>query len=346
MIEHTFQMLPSVGKKKERCIWESGVLTWDEFLSSPEVPGIRGGAKERDDSIVMQALELLDAGESSLLGDMLPKAEHWRMYDRFRDGAAYLDIETDCLSRDSLVTVVTVHRKSGTATLTEGIDLDAETLSNALEGAKILVTFNGSCFDVPVLKNSFPEVDLDLPHYDLRFASRKAGYRGGLKHLEIEMGIARDEDIADVDGAMAVRLWHQWERHGDEEALDILTEYNRADTVNLETIADRIYRLLVTDYAGYRWRGVSPSAFQSFRRVYRTAFWAWSLFSAWSKTTLWGPSMTSAVTSWPLWAGRQCITMQSGFAIDRILSFIWYIWNSLMASASGVVSPMEIQVSV
>ena len=253
MIEHTFQMLPSVGKKKEKSIWESGVRTWDEFLSSDAVPGIRKSSKESDDALVMQAMELLDGGESALLGDIIPKAEHWRMYDRFRDGAAYLDIETDGLSRDSLVTVVTVHRKNRTSTLIEGIDLDAEALADALDGAKMLVSFNGSCFDVPVLRNSFPEVDFDLPHYDLRFASRKVGYKGGLKPLEIEMGITRDDEIEGVDGAMAVHLWHQWERHGDEDALDILTEYNRADTVNLETIADRIYDLLVTDYAGYRW---------------------------------------------------------------------------------------------
>ena len=144
-------------------------------------------------------------------------------------------------------------RDTLTTTLTEGIDLDAGTLAEALEGAKILVTFNGSCFDVPVLRNSFPEVDFDLPHYDLRFASKKVGYRGGLKPLEIEMGITREDEIEGVDGAMAVRLWHQWERHQDKDALDILTEYNRADTVNLETIAERIYKRLVTDYAGYRW---------------------------------------------------------------------------------------------
>ncbi|MBR4697844.1 MAG: ribonuclease H-like domain-containing protein, partial [Candidatus Methanomethylophilaceae archaeon] len=71
--------------------------------------------------------------------------------------------------------------------------------------------------------------------------------------LEIEMGITREDEIEGVDGAMAVRLWHQWERHQDKDALDILIEYNRADTVDLETIAERIYKRLVTDYAGYRW---------------------------------------------------------------------------------------------
>ena len=253
MIEHTFQMLPSVGRKKESSLWESGILDWEGFLSSRSVPGIKDASKDRCDAVLMQAFELLDDGESRLLGQMVPRSEHWRMYDRFRDDAAYLDIETDGLSRDALVTVVTVHRKGATTTLVEGVDLDAGSLSDALEGADVLVTFNGSCFDVPVLRNSFPGVDLDIPHYDLRFASRKLGHKGGLKPLEIEMGISRPDEIEGVDGAMAVRLWHQWERHGDRDALDILVEYNRADTVNLETIADRIYGRLVTEYAGYKW---------------------------------------------------------------------------------------------
>ena len=253
MIEHTFQMLPSIGAKKEKALWESDILSWDDFLSADSIDCVKPALKERSDPIVMQAAELLKDDDSSALADLIPKSEHWRMFDHFKDDAAYLDIETDGLSRDALVTVVTVHRKDRTYTLTEGFDLDPESLSKALEGSKILVTYNGSCFDVPVLRNSFPEVDLDIPQYDLRFASRKVGFKGGLKPLEIELGIHRSEDILDVDGAMAVHLWHQWKRNGDEDALNILQEYNRADTVNLEYIAGVIYGKLVTDHAGYRW---------------------------------------------------------------------------------------------
>jgi len=253
MIEHTFQMLPSVGAKKERSLWEAGILDWDDFLASDCIGCVKPSLKERSDPIIMQATELLKDDDACALSDLIPKSEHWRMYDHFKDDAAYLDIETDGLSRDSLITVVTVHRKDRTYTLTEGFDLDPESLSEALDGAKMLVTFNGSCFDVPVLKNSFPEVDFDIPQFDLRFASRKVGFKGGLKPLEIELGIHRSEDIIDVDGAMAVHLWHQWERNSDEDALNILREYNRADTINLEYIAGIIYDRLVTDHAGFRW---------------------------------------------------------------------------------------------
>jgi len=253
MIEHTFVMLPSVGAKKEKDIWRSGILSWDDFLSADSIGCVRPSMKEKYDPLIMQANELLKDGDAFSLGDIVPKSEHWRMYDHFKDDAAYLDIETDGLSRDSLVTVVTVHRKDRTYTLTEGIDLDSESLSRALEGSKMLVTFNGSCFDIPVLRNSFPAVDLEIPQFDLRFASRKVGFKGGLKPLEIELGITRDDDIEGVDGAMAVHLWHQWERHGDEDALRILTEYNRADTINLEYIAGVIYGKLVKEHAGFEW---------------------------------------------------------------------------------------------
>ncbi|MFT0899301.1 ribonuclease H-like domain-containing protein [Candidatus Methanoprimaticola sp. MG2] len=253
MIRNTFVLLPSVGAKKERAIWESGVRTWDDFVSSESVCTMKPQAKERNDIILTQAMELMDDGECGALADMTPRSEHWRLFGDFREGAKYLDIETDGLSRDALVTLVTVHSPKETVTLTEGIDLSPETLADALDGTEILVTFNGSCFDVPVLRNSFPEVDLDIPQFDLRFASRKVGYRGGLKPLEMDLGIRREEDIDGMDGADAVRLWHAWARHDDRDSLDTLTEYNRADTVNLERIADVIYGRLVREHAGFVW---------------------------------------------------------------------------------------------
>jgi hypothetical protein len=91
-----------------------------------------------------------------------------------------------------------------------------------------------------------------MPHYDLRFGCRKVGYTGGLKYIEKTLGMDRPYDINDVDGEEAVRLWKLWERKRDKDALDRLIKYNRADTVNLETISEIIYKKLVTDYAGFR----------------------------------------------------------------------------------------------
>ena len=250
MIESTFQIAKGISAAKEKQIWKSGILTWDEFIDSDSVEGIKEKRKKSCDLLYEEAKDMLSKGDSCGLRDLLGK-EQWRPFGHFKDDAAYLDIETDGLSRDALVTVVTVHRKDRTYTLTHGIDLDPATLSRALAGAKVLVTFNGSCFDVPVLRNSFPTIDFDIPHFDLRFGCRKVGLTGGLKNIETVLGVNRDGDIKGVDGADAVRLWKAWDRKGDEEALRILTEYNRADTVNLEPIADTIYERLVNEYAGF-----------------------------------------------------------------------------------------------
>ena len=252
MIENTFQIAPGIGAKKERDIWDSGVLTWDDFLSADCICGMKDEKKRRCDGYLEEAKILLKDRDSRGLCDLLKKGEEWRLYGDFRKDAAYLDIETDGLERDSLVTVVTVHRKNKTVTLTHGIDLDSETLQDALDGCGLLVTFNGKCFDVPVLRYSFPNVDLDMPHFDLRYGCAKVGLKGGLKPIERATGISRSDDILDVDGEEAVRLWKNWARRGDSESLRILTEYNRADTVNLETLSDIVYGRLVREYAGFK----------------------------------------------------------------------------------------------
>ena len=253
MMRHTFRIAPSIGMKKERSIWMSGVRDWDDFLSANSVCSVPEYRKKECDLAISNAYELLDDGDAAGLRDLLPKSEQWRLFGDFRDGAAYLDIETDGLERDSLVTVVTVHKNDDTVTLIHGKDLDAGTISDALKDVSMLVTFNGSCFDLPVLKESFPTLDLGMPHLDLRFASRRVGYRGGLKNLEIEVGISRDDGIKGVDGFEAVRLWNRWNKHGDMDSLKKLTEYNRADTINLKQVADVIYPKLVREHAGYVW---------------------------------------------------------------------------------------------
>jgi uncharacterized protein len=96
----------------------------------------------------------------------------------------------------------------------------------------LLVTFNGYQFDVPFLRARLPDARLDQLHIDLRFVLRSLGYRGGLKAIERQLGLVRDDEIRHVDGFEAVRLWHRW-RRGDRDALTRLVMYNLADVLNL-----------------------------------------------------------------------------------------------------------------
>ena len=108
----------------------------------------------------------------------------------------------------------------------------------ALEGVDRLVTFNGTCFDLPVIRN---ELGVDLKtrfdHFDLRYACAKQGLKGGLKKIEVLLGI--DRDTEGVDGWAAMRLWEEWGQ-GRKESLDLLLRYNREDIENLPVLEDRI----------------------------------------------------------------------------------------------------------
>jgi predicted nuclease with RNAse H fold len=121
---------------------------------------------------------------------------------------------------------------------TQGDDLDE--VQKAIEKYSVVVTFNGSGFDLRFLKNTFPELVLPPIHIDLRWISRRLGYSGGLKELERTLGIARKSEIAEIDGFDATVLWAKYLR-GDNAALENLIEYNTEDVVHLKAIMEICY---------------------------------------------------------------------------------------------------------
>jgi RNase_H superfamily len=68
----------------------------------------------------------------------------------------------------------------------------------------------------------------------------RLGYRGGLKRIERQWGIIREDDVVGLNGFDAVLLWARY-RCGDAAALERLMAYNRADVVNLEVLLKRGY---------------------------------------------------------------------------------------------------------
>jgi len=110
-----------------------------------------------------------------------------------------------------------------------------ETFVEAVSRYQVLVTYNGRCFDIPMLEHAF-DTKFEQVHIDLRYLLQDLGFTGGLKGCEKKMGIARDDGLDGVDGRFAILLWQEYQRTGNRAALETLLAYNIADTVNLETL--------------------------------------------------------------------------------------------------------------
>ncbi len=237
MIKNTFCFLPGVSVEKERKLWEMGVLDWDSFLARSKVQGLGREAKMRCDAQIVKAAKALEEKNSSFFTAKLNSAEHWRLYQEFREGALYLDIETSLRGE---VTVVGLYDGEVLVQLVKGFNLCREALEEAFSQAKLLVTFNGKSFDIPVLKKRF-NINPPQPHLDLRHACKRAGLNGGLKEVEKELSLSREQDLRGGDAAL---LWEQFAFNRNEEALESLLRYNAEDVLNLEVIAGIVTKRL------------------------------------------------------------------------------------------------------
>lgn len=228
--------IPGVSKKTEKKIWQSNVLTWDEFLDKFEDVDLGEYRKNRIHRHIKKSIEAFDNGEHQFFAENLPLKDHWRAYHEFKDNCCFLDIETTGLDRvNDDITVIGLYNGSKSKFFIKDVNLSD--FSAEIKKYPMIVTFNGRCFDVPFIQTKFPSLTFDHFHVDLRFAMRNIGYSGGLKSIERQLGVARSDEIHGVDGFEAVRLWYKYQ-NGDRDALKKLIEYNKADIQNLKYLME------------------------------------------------------------------------------------------------------------
>lgn len=212
-------------------------MRWDDLLAQGKTP--LGPARTRRLEAGLEAsLDALGQGDHRFFQQRLPSREAWRAFGEFRDSVAYLDIETTGMATEedgvTLIGLYDGHR------MRSYVGGEAEAFPDDLARYRLLVTFNGASFDLPFLRRALPSLSLDQIHIDLRHVFARLGVKGGLKAIERRMGIDRTPRTRHLQGWDAVDLWERHQR-GDDEALEVLIEYNREDVVNLEPLAEMAY---------------------------------------------------------------------------------------------------------
>ncbi|NWF98705.1 MAG: ribonuclease H-like domain-containing protein [Nitrospirae bacterium] len=237
--------MDGIGEKTEKRLWEKGILTWNDFVINNNINFISGDKKEIYNNILSKANIELEKGNAEYFASAIKRREHWRLFEKFKNYAVCLDIETNGYMPDKggYVTVVGLYNGYDYKCFVRGINLDETSLKKEIANYRILITYFGTGFDVPFLLRTMKGLRFYLPHFDTCFCSKKVGYKGGLKKLEAALGIERDQSVQGMNGYDAVKLWEYY-CQGSNEALDLLVLYNKEDTVNLFKTADILYRKL------------------------------------------------------------------------------------------------------
>jgi len=252
MLEQTFIHIPGVGPKTERELWQSGIRSWDDITAILRPPApISAALRRRLEIYIPQSVEAVKNRDAAFFARLSALGEAWRLFPEFESQSVFLDIETTGLSPVfDTVTMVGLFDGHRYEVFIDGQNL--QDLPDRLKKYSVVVTFNGAGFDLRFLKLTFPDLQLPPIHIDLRWVTRRLGYRGGLKSIEKEFGISRDESVEDINGYDATVLWSRHLR-GDRTALQKLVTYNTEDVVHLKAIMEMAYDQLAKRLSGTFW---------------------------------------------------------------------------------------------
>jgi uncharacterized protein len=227
----TFIHLPGISLRRERELWSKGILDWHQFQEAVSVGKLSQQAYRNAVIVVRASLRAVEQRDVTFFTALLPECEMWRLFPHFVDDTLFLDIETTGFTAaNNDVTVIATLTNRRLALFVNGVNL-ADFPCHVAQ-YPLLVTFNGSQFDLPFLRTHFPAARWDRSHIDIRSLLASLGYKGGLKVVEGTLGIRRDPSIQDVTGLDAARLWYQY-RLGDDAALQLLALYNLTDAAHL-----------------------------------------------------------------------------------------------------------------
>jgi len=242
MLKSTFLHLKGVGAKTEKSLWQQGVTKWEQYpVACDQFTLLEELAPP---SPLCESIEAYNNGDMAFFAENLPASALYRAALEFPDQTLFLDIETTGLSiYYDIVTLVGWSIGNSFGVHINGQD-DA-LFRSILKKAKVLVTFNGTMFDLKFLAKYYEDIELPPLHIDLRFLSKRVGLSGGQKKIEEHLGYKRNKDVVGMLGEAAPILWHKY-RRGENDALKRLVIYNHDDVEGMKTILDFCIEELLT----------------------------------------------------------------------------------------------------
>lgn len=236
MIDGAFLHFKGIGKKSRENLFRLGINDWnsaEEYLS--KIP-FHEAKKNNFLSEIIENKNALSKNDIAFFVNKFHPEDKWRILAHYFDSASYFDIETDGVY--NRITTIALYHKGKLYNFTKNINLDD--FLEVLEDVKLILSFNGSSFDVPVVVQNFRINSFPVPHLDLRWICYHEGIKGGLKQIERNLTIRRPPELEGVDGLEAIQLWYRWSEYNDKQALIRLIKYCSADVLSLVKLSEKI----------------------------------------------------------------------------------------------------------
>lgn len=218
-----------------------GIHSWHDALQRAE--NIPFGLRDEVVAESSRCLEAMESEDIEYLVSAFATQDKWRILHHYLPRVSWFDIETTGLEYDDSITIIICWHKGKLHTFVEHENLDD--FLDLLDDVDLLVSFNGSTFDVPRILDGFHIPELPCPHIDLRWPCYHAELNGGLKQITSHLGLERPQDLHDADGSLAVELWSRWIHQKDDSARRLLIRYCAADVLLMIPLTQRLARLPV-----------------------------------------------------------------------------------------------------
>lgn len=241
MINTSFLHFKGIGRSNLKTIHELGIKNWNDALDNITKINFSDKKKSEFISEIESCIEKLEQDDLEFFSLKLHPKEKWKVLEENLSRACYFDIETNGQKYGDNITLIICYYKNHVYQFLNGDNLDS--FLDFLDEVKLLVSFNGTSFDIPMIKNYFRIPKLEIAHIDLRWLSHQIGLKGGLKKIETKLGIKRSDSIEGLSGLDAIYLWIDWKHYSNQNSLEKLIEYCTQDVISLEVLANKILEI-------------------------------------------------------------------------------------------------------